>query len=212
MLKVRRLIELSVFVFVVLLTSYIAFFVPTMGLNAYFGYDCEIGPFRSYCYLNQNDVFAIEKYMILFCFICVTFLYFRKRFQNSTLIPLIYFLCLGFLFSIFVDIIVKRVPIYFSEILYYVYYSSIIVSAFSFIFIAIIMEVRIRHTLEYMVFFTVYVFVTNLALLFAYTLGQHYPGAVSLLLLFTVFAFGIFPVHLMGVARIAAIPARLVPQ
>lgn len=108
--------------------------------------------------------------------------------------------------------IARRVPIYFSDMMYYIYYSSIIVNAFSFLFIAIIMEVRIRHTLEYIGFFNIYVIVTNFVLFIAYTLGQQFPGAVSLFLLFAVFAFLIFPVHLMGVARIAAIPARLVSR
>lgn len=212
MFKVKRLIESSVFVFVVILTTYMAFFVPTISLKTYLGYDCEIDFLRSYCNLYQHDVFANEKYLVLFIFTCALYLFFRKLFRDSPIIPLIYFLCLGLVFCIIIDMIARRIPIYFSDMMYYIYYSSIIVNAFSFLFIAIIMEVRIRHTLEYIGFFNIYVIVTNFVLFIAYTLGQQFPGAVSLFLLFAVFAFLIFPVHLMGVARIAAIPARLVSR
>ena len=66
--------------------------------------------------------------------------------------------------------------------------------------------------MEYIGFFGLYITVTNFTLFIAYMLGQHYPGAMSLFLLFNVFAFLIFPVHLMGVARIAGLPARLAPD
>ena len=212
MSKVARTIEFSIFVFAVLLTSYLAFFIPTMSLNAYFGYDCEIGPFSFYCDLPQNNIFSVGKYISLFVFTCAFYIYVKNKYQESLLMPLVYLICTGILFCIIIDIILNRPPIYFSEIIYYLYYSAIILSGFSFIFIAIIMDVRIRHTLEYIVFFSIYITVTNFTLYIAYILGQHYPGAVSLFLLFNVFAFLIFPVHLMGVARIAALPTRLVPD
>lgn len=198
--------ERIAFVFLVLVTSYFAILLPTAILKYYLGYDCELGLFKSYCELSLDPMFSIRNYIVLFLVTYAIYFTIRVYYKNLSVVPLLIFLFIGIIFCIIIDLTFQRTPIYYDEILSYVYISSMLINIFSFLFVALIRQIHPRHMAEYIGYCFIYVITSNLSLAAAYALGQYFPGAVSLFLLFSVFAFLIFPVHLAAVARIMALP------